>query len=347
MYCIDQTKIGLDFPPYIIAELSGNHNGSLDRAIETITEAKRRGASAVKLQTYTAESMTLDCNEVDFIVRGGLWNGFKLYDLYRWAQTPYDWHPKLFAHAKKIGVTIFSSPFDEAAVDFLQSLDASAFKIASPEIVDLKLIKRAASTGRPLIISTGMSSEAEIQEAIVTAKGAGCSKLALLHCVTSYPAPLEQSNLRQIPELARHFDVDIIGLSDHTKGTAAAVAAVALGARIIEKHFTLNRSDGGPDSDFSLEPAEFEILCRDARDAWVALGKSGFDRPESESLNRPYRRSLYFVKNLEAGQVIKQGDVRSIRPGLGISPKYIDLINGKIVKQDVKPGTALNWSMLE
>jgi N-acetylneuraminate synthase len=313
---IEGRAIGPDHPPYIIAELSANHNGSIERAFETIDAAQRCGADAIKLQTYTADTMTIDCDAPDFMIKGGLWDGFKLYDLYKWAETPYEWHEALFAHARKRGITVFSTPFDETAVDLLESLNTPAYKIASFEIVDLPLIRYVASTGKPMIMSTGMASEDEIDEAVTTAREAGCNDLVLLHCISSYPAPMDQANLRQIPELAKRFDV-LPGLSDHTMGTTASVAAIALGACLIEKHFTLSRADKGPDSEFSLEPAELERLCADTRDAWLALGHAGFERQQAEAGSKVFRRSLYFVKDLPAGHVIEPGDISRIRPGWG------------------------------
>jgi pseudaminic acid synthase len=332
---IAHRAIGPDQPPYIIAELSANHNGSLERALHTIDAAKRCGADAVKLQTYTADTMTIDSDAPDFMIKGGLWNGFKLYDLYKWAETPYEWHEAMFEHARKIGITIFSTPFDETAVDLLEGLNAPAYKIASFEIVDLPLIRYVASTGRPMIMSTGMASESEIEEAVTTARDAGCKNLVLLHCISSYPAPMDQANLRQIPELAKRFGV-LTGLSDHTMGTTASVAAIALGACVIEKHFTLSRADKGPDSEFSLEPSDLERLCIETKEAWRALGKSGFERQKAEELSKVFRRSLYFVKDLPAGHVISAEDIRRIRPGMGLAPKYLERIIGKRIRLEVK-----------
>ena len=338
--------IGPDQPPYIIAELSANHNGSIERAFETIDAAMRCGADAIKLQTYTADTMTIDCNAPDFVIKGGLWDGYKLYDLYKWAETPYHWHEALFMHAHKRGITVFSTPFDETAVDLLESLNAPAYKIASFEIVDLPLIRYVAITGKPVILSTGMASKEEIEEAVVTARESGCKNLILLHCISSYPAPMDQSNLRQLPELAKRFGV-LAGLSDHTMGTTASVAAIALGACLIEKHFTLSRADKGPDSEFSLEPADLERLCTDTRDAWLALGRAGFERQKAEVGSKVFRRSLYFVKDLPAGHVIKPGDIRRIRPGLGLAPKYFNGILGKRLKVEIKTGTKVSWDVLD
>jgi pseudaminic acid synthase len=343
---IDHRIIGPDSPPYIIAELSANHNGSLERALETIDAAHRCGADAIKLQTYTADTLTIDCDAPDFMIKGGPWHGFKLYDLYKWAQTPFEWHRAMFEHARQLGITVFSTPFDETAVDLLESLGTPAYKIASFEVIDLPLIRRAAGTGKPLIISTGMACEAEIEEAVITARNAGCRDLVLLHCISSYPAPMEQANLRQIPQLAKRFGI-LSGLSDHTLGTVAAIAAVAQGACLIEKHFTLSRADKGPDSEFSLEPSELASLCRDARDAWRALGKAGFERQAAESGSIVFRRSIYFVSDLPAGAVVGPDDIRRIRPGMGLAPKYFDQIVGRRLKSAVSRGTATAWELFE
>lgn len=343
---IDNRAIGAEKPPYIIAELSANHNGSLQRALDTIDAAKNSGADAIKLQTYTADTMTIDCDRDEFFIQGGLWNGFKLYDLYQWAQTPFDWHQAMFEHARKQGITVFSTPFDESAVDLLESLNAPAYKIASFEMTDLPLIRYAASTGKPLIISTGMANKTEIDETVAAVRGAGCDDLVLLHCISSYPAPMEQANLRQIGELQRRFDVTT-GLSDHTLGTAASVAAVCLGACVIEKHFTLSRADKGPDSEFSIEPDELARLCRDAKDAWAALGNIGYERQNAEEGSKTFRRSVYFIRDLAAGSVVKAQDIRRIRPGFGLPPKYFDELIGRRVNQDVVRGMPTAWNLFD
>lgn len=342
---INGRAISPDHQPYIIAELSANHNGSLERALQTIEAAQRCGADAIKLQTYTADTLTIDCDAPDFIIKGGLWDGFKLYDLYKWAETPYEWHQAMFDHARKLGITIFSTPFDETAVDLLEDLDAPAYKIASFEIVDLPLIRYAARTGKPMIISTGMASEEEIEEAVNTARETGCSDLVLLHCISSYPAPIDQANLRQIPELARRFGV-ISGLSDHTMGTTAAVTAVALGACVIEKHFTLNRQDKGPDSEFSLEPSELERLCVDAKDAWSALGTLGYTLKKAEEKSKIFRRSMYFVRDLPAGAEITREDIRRIRPGMGLPPKFYEQVIGKKTIKRINKGDAVTLEVI-
>lgn len=343
---IENREIGPSVAPYVIAELSANHNGSLDRALATIDAAKDCGADAIKLQTYTADTMTIDCDLPDFMIKGGLWDGFKLYDLYQWAQTPFEWHQAMFEHARKIGITVFSTPFDESAVDLLESLNAPAYKIASFELTDLPLIRYAAATGKPMIMSTGMASELEIDEAVTVARDAGCRDLVLLHCISSYPAPLNQAQLHQIAEIQRRFGV-IAGLSDHTLGTVASVAGVALGACVIEKHFTLSRAEKGPDSEFSLEPAELTRLCRDAYDAWSALGRAGFERQQAETASRVFRRSLYFIQDLPAGTVIESSHIRRIRPGMGLPSKYYDELLGRRVRLDVARGTAVQWDLLD
>jgi len=339
---INGRKIGVAEPPFIIAELSANHNGSLQRALATIDEAKRCGADAIKLQTYSADTMTIDCDKPDFMIQGGLWDGFKLYDLYKWAQTPFEWHQAMFEHARKIGITVFSTPFDETAVDLLESLDTPAYKIASFELTDLPLINYVAKTGKPMVMSTGMASELEIDEAVTTARDGGCKDIVLMHCISSYPAPVEQSNLRQIPELARRFNV-VPGLSDHTLGTTVSVASVALGACVIEKHFTLSRKDKGPDSEFSLEPHELERLCKYTKEAWMALGNPGYDRQEAEEGNRLFRRSLYFVRDLPLGHRVQPDDIRRIRPGLGLAPKHFDALIGKTLSRNVSFGDSVKW----
>ena len=343
---IDGRVIGPDQSPYIIAELSANHNGSLERALQTIDAAHQAGADAIKLQTYTADTMTIDCDREDFLVKGGLWDGFKLYDLYRWAETPFEWHQAMFAHARKLGITVFSTPFDESAVDLLEELDAPAYKIASFENTDLPLIRYVANTGKPMIMSTGMATKAEIAEAVDAARSAGCRELVLLHCISSYPAPVDQANIRQLAELGQCFDV-VPGLSDHTLGTTTSVASVALGACVIEKHFTLNRADKGPDSEFSIEPDELQRLCQDTHDAWHALGRVGYERPSAEAGSTVFRRSIYFVRDLPVGSVLGPEDIRRIRPGLGLAPKHFDELLGKRLKVAVQRGMATDWDLFD
>lgn len=343
---INNRNIGPDFPPFIIAELSGNHNGSLERALKTIDQAKLCGADAIKIQTYTADTMTIDCDLPDFHINGGLWDGFKLYDLYKWAETPYDWHEDLFKYAKKIGITIFSTPFDESAVDLLENLNTPAYKISSFEMIDLPLIRYIAKTGKPIIMSTGMASEEEINEAVIVAHEAGCKQLALLHCISSYPTPIDQANIRQVQNLIKRFNL-VSGLSDHTLGTTASIVAVAQGANLIEKHFTLNRNDKGPDSEFSLEPNELKKLCMEAKDAWLSLGGYEFKRQMAEKGNNVFRRSLYFIQDLPKGHVISLDDVRRIRPGFGLPPKYFEKILGKTLKKSIVKGQPVSFDDFE
>lgn len=330
--------VGPDFPPFVIAELSANHNGKIETALRIIELAKQSGADAVKIQTYRPDTITLKSDADDFRIRGGLWDGRTLYDLYEEAHTPWEWHKTLFDHARKVGITIFSSPFDSTAVDLLESLGAPAYKIASFEAIDLPLIKYVARTGKPMIISTGMADAEEIQEAIDAAREGGCKELAVLHCVSGYPAPAEDYNLRTLPDMIERYGL-ITGLSDHTLDNTTAVCSVALGASIIEKHFTLDRNGGGPDDSFSLEPADLKALCTQARTAWEALGRVNYARKSSEQGNVKFRRSLYFVKDLKKGDLITADAVRSVRPGYGIAPKYLERLIGKTLGRDVQFGT--------
>lgn len=343
---IDGRKIGPDYSPYIIAEMSANHNGNLDNAKNIIQQAKCAGADAVKIQTYLPDTITLNCDSEEFRVKGGLWDGRTLYELYEEAHTPWEWHKPLFEYARKIGITIFSSPFDNIAVDLLEDCNAPAYKIASFEAVDLALIKYAASTGKPLIISTGMADAEEIEEAIEAAREGGCKKLAVLHCVSGYPAPAEDYNLKTIPDMVERFGL-VTGLSDHTLDNTTAIASVAMGASIIEKHFTLDRNAGGPDDSFSLEPAELAALCRDSNTAWKALGTVDYGRKSSEIGNVTFRRSLYFVKDIDKGELITKDSVRSVRPGFGLAPKYLDQIIGKRVTESVRMYTPVTKKILE
>lgn len=332
--------IGLDHSPYVIAELSANHNGSLETALRIVTEAARAGADAIKIQTYTADTITLNSDGPDFRIEGGLWDGETLYKLYERAHMPWEWHKPLFEAAKKAGIPMFSSPFDTTAVDLLEDLNAPAYKIASFEAIDLPLIRYVAGTGKPMIISTGMADAEEIEEAIAAAKDGGCRELAILHCVSGYPAPAEDYNLRTIPDMIQRFGL-VTGLSDHTLDNSTAIASVALGASIIEKHFTLDRNGGGPDDSFSLEPDELMALCRDTKTAWSALGQVNYGRKASENGNVKFRRSLYFVKPLRAGDVITRDAVRSVRPGFGLPPKMLDEVVGRIVNKNRQYGDAV------
>jgi N-acetylneuraminate synthase len=337
--------IGPGAAPYVIAELSANHNGKLETALRIIEEAKKAGADAIKLQTYKPSTITLDCDSDDFRICGGLWDGRRLYDLYCEAHMPWEWHAPLFEHARKLGITIFSTPFDNTAVDLLEDLNAPAYKIASFEAVDLPLINYVASTGKPMIISTGMADAGEIQEAIDAARAGGCTQLAILRCVSGYPAPAADYNLRTIPDMIARFDV-VIGLSDHTLDNTTAIASVALGASIIEKHFTLDRNGGGPDDSFSLEPADLVALCQGARTAWEALGEVNYGRKSSEQGNAKFRRSLYFVEDIKAGETITPFHVKSIRPGFGLAPKYLEQVLGATVATDVCRGTPVRLEHL-
>ncbi|NHW00824.1 pseudaminic acid synthase [Stutzerimonas degradans] len=338
-------RIAADAPPYIIAELSANHNGRLETALRIIEEAKKAGADAIKLQTYTADTITLNCDSEEFQIHGGLWDGKTLYQLYQEAHMPWDWHKPLFEHARKHEITIFSSPFDNTAVDLLEDLNAPAYKIASFEAVDLPLIKYVASTGKPMVISTGMADAEEIQEAIDAAREGGCKELAILHCVSGYPAPAEDYNLRTIPDMMQRFGL-VTGLSDHTLDNTTAIASVALGASIIEKHFTLDRNGGGPDDSFSLEPADFAALCRDSKTAWSALGRVDYGRKSSEQGNVKFRRSLYFVKTLKAGELITADSIRSVRPGFGLAPKELDRVVGRTLAVSVAENTPVSWDVI-
>jgi len=342
---IDGKIISSERPPYIIAELSANHNGSLKQAIETISMAKESGADAVKIQTYSADTMTIDSPQKDFQINEGLWQGKSLYQLYQQAQTPFAWHKELFEHARAIGITLFSSPFDETAVDLLESLNCPAYKLASFELTDIPLIEYIAKTGKPMIMSTGMANKEEIAQAIDTAKEAGCQQLVVLHCISAYPAPLEQCNLLTMKDLNEHFDV-MTGLSDHTLGTTAAVTATALGACLIEKHVTLSRKEKGPDSEFSLEPGELKQLVNEIKAAWSTIGKITYKQQLAEQQNVKFRRSLYFIKDIKAGEVITNNCVRRIRPGYGLPPKYHRQVVGLTARKDIHRGTPVQWKLL-
>jgi pseudaminic acid synthase len=342
---INSRKIGTDAPPYVIAEMSANHNGSIERAFKIIEAAKLAGADAVKLQTYRPDTITLNCDTEDFRIQGGLWDGHTLYNLYQEAHMPWEWHAPLFAQARKLGITIFSTPFDNTSVDLLEDLNAPAYKIASFEAVDPSLIKYVAKTGKPMIISTGMANADEIQEAIAAAREGGCKELAILHCVSGYPAPAADYNLRTIPDMIQRFGL-VTGLSDHTLDNTTAITSVSMGASIIEKHFTLDRKGGGPDDSFSVEPTELADLCRDTNTVWQALGQVEYGLKPSEQMSVKFRRSLYIVSDLKAGDVLSLENVRSIRPGFGLAPKYLDIILGKVVYQDVKRGTPLSWELV-
>jgi len=339
-------EISRSKPPYVIAELSANHNGNLETALKIISEAAKAGADAVKLQTYRPDTITLDSDADEFKIKGGLWNGRTLYELYEEAHMPWEWHNPLFEHAKKIGIPIFSSPFDTTAVDLLEDLNAPAYKIASFEAVDLPLIRYVAATGKPMIISTGMADADEILEAVTAAREGGCKELAILHCVSAYPATAEDYNLLTIGDMMERFGL-VTGLSDHTLENTTAIASVVLGASIVEKHFTLDRNGGGPDDSFSLEPNGLRELCRDARTAWAALGSVSYERKQSELENVKFRRSIYFAKDLRKGHVIEYGDIISVRPGYGLPPKLIESLYGKRLRLNVLKHTATRLEYFE
>ena len=342
---INNRKIGQKYPPYVIAEMSANHNGDINNAYKIIDMAKASGADAVKLQTYTPDTLTIDSDLSDFQLTEGLWAGQSLYELYKGAYMPWEWHQPLFEYAKKVGITIFSSPFDNTAVDLLEGLNTPAYKIASFEAVDLPLIKYTAQTGKPMIISTGMADAQEIQEAIEAAREGGCKELAILHCVSGYPAPAGDYNLRTLVDMQQKFGL-IMGLSDHTIDNTTAITSVALGASIIEKHVTLDRKGGGPDDSFSLEYEELLELCVNAKTAWEALGKVDYGRKSSEQGNVKFRRSLYFVKDIKKGEVITAEHVKSIRPGYGLHPRYLSKIIGKTVKKNINSGVATSLELI-
>ncbi|MCX9103474.1 pseudaminic acid synthase [Aeromonas veronii] len=342
---IDHRPINQEQAPYVIAELSANHNGNLDRALAIMTAAKAAGASAVKLQTYRPDTITLKSDRPEFQIHGGLWDGHSLYDLYEWAHTPWEWHQALFAKGRELGLTVFSSPFDFSAVDLLESLDCPAYKIASFELVDLPIIRYAAQTGKPLVMSTGMANEAEITAAVEMALKHGNGQLALLHCVSGYPAPAAEYNLRTIPMLRQRFGIEV-GLSDHTLGSATAIAATALGATLLEKHFTLARADGGPDCAFSMEPTELTELVASVNTAHAALGVADYQLTASEQGNRAFRRSLYLVKEMVAGEVLTAEHIKSVRPALGLPPADYDRLIGKRVNRDLCANQPLNWDWI-
>jgi pseudaminic acid synthase len=339
-------RIGSGHEPYIIAEMSANHNGDINTAYAIIEEAKKAGADAVKMQTYTPDTITLDSVLPDFQINGGLWDGKTLYELYEWAYTPWEWHKPLFEHARKIDIPIFSTPFDATAVDLLEDLNTPAYKIASFEAVDLPLIRYVAATGKPMIISTGMADKDEILEAVNAAREAGCRDLAILHCVSGYPAPAKDYNLKTIEDMVDRFGL-VTGLSDHTLSNATAIASVALGVSIIEKHFTLDRNGGGPDDSFSLEPHQLTELCNDAKTAWAAIGIVDYGKKASETGNVKFRRSLYFVKGMKAGETITHECIRSIRPGYGLPPKFLPNLIGAKVSTAIEIGTPVTLDVIE
>jgi N-acetylneuraminate synthase len=345
---INGRAIGPGERPYLIAEMSGNHNQSLDRALEIVDAAAESGADAVKLQTYTAETMTLNLRTRGFVIEdpGSLWNGRQLYELYEEAHTPWDWHGPIMERARTRGIDCFSTPFDFSAVDFLETLDAPAYKIASFENTDLPLIEKVAATGKPLIISNGMATVAEIGEAVAAARRGGAADIVLLKCTSTYPATPENSNLATLPNLAATFGCTV-GLSDHTIGCGVAVASVALGARVIEKHFTLRRADGGVDSAFSMEPAEFRTMREEVDRAWQAIGEITYGGTSAEEGSRQFRRSLYIARDLRPGDILDRDNLRAVRPGFGLPPKFLDMLIGKRVARAVAAGTPADWAILQ
>ena len=343
---IDGRPIGPEHPPYVIAELSANHNGNIDQAFAIMEAAKTAGADAIKIQTYRPDTITIDHHGPEFMIEGGLWDGKWLYDLYEWAHTPWDWHEALFEKARALEITLFSSPFDHTAVDLLEGLGAPAFKIASFELVDLPLIRRVAETGKPMIMSTGMANDVEIDEALAAARAAGAKDVILLHCVSGYPAPASDYNLATLRDMASRFGV-MTGLSDHTLDNTAAIASVGLGAVAIEKHVTLDRTGGGPDDSFSLEPKELAELVESTRTAWAAVGRVDYGLKSSEVGNIQFRRSLYVVEDIPEGGELTAQNIRSIRPGYGLAPKHYDAVLGRRVKLALKRGTALSFDVIE
>lgn len=343
---IDNVRLGIGCKPYIVAEMSANHNGSIEHAFKLIDVAKQAGASAVKIQTYTPDTITLDCSLPDFQISEGPWAGQTLYQLYGKAFTPWEWHRELFAHARTAGITLFSSPFDQSAVDLLENLGAPAYKIASFELIDIPLIRYVARTKKPMILSTGMASKDEINEAVAAARDEGARDIVVLQCVSGYPAPAAEYNLATMVDMQREFDV-IVGLSDHTLSNTTAIAAVALGASFVEKHFTLDRTQGGPDDSFSIEPGQLKDLCEDCLSAWSAIGQVQYKLNQSESENKQFRRSLYIVKPIRKGDVFSEENVRSIRPGFGCAPKLLPSILGRKATLDLSPGTPMDLKYVQ
>ncbi len=340
-FVIDNVEISTDHPPYVIAEVSANHNGSIENAFKLIQTAKDAGAQAVKLQTYKPDTMTVNVDSPDFTVKGGLWDGRNLYELYEEAHLPWDWHKPLFSFAKKIGITIFSTPFDKTAVDLLEDLNVPAYKIASFELTDHNLISYVAQTKKPMIMSTGLANSIEIDEAINVAREGGCSQLAILHCVSGYPAPHKDYNLKTITDMSNKFNCTV-GLSDHTTDNISAITSIGMGACIIEKHFTLDRNGGGPDDSFSLEPKDLRDLCISSKVAWEALGKVNYKKKLSEESNAKYRRSIFVIKGLKKGDKFTEENIKTLRPGTGLEPKYYKKIIGSTAKRDLSYGDSLN-----
>lgn len=346
-YKIAGRVIGPDHPPFIIAEMSGNHNQSFDRALEIVDAVAGAGAHALKLQTYTADTMTLDLKRGEFLIDDSrsLWNGKSLYELYEEAHTPWEWHEPIYKRCRELGLICFSTPFDETAVDFLEELDTPCYKISSFENADIPLIRKAANTGKPLIISTGMATVAELDETVRVARADGCKDLILLKCTSTYPATPKNLNLLTIPHMREYFKCEV-GLSDHTMGITAAVSSIALGATVIEKHFTLSRSDGGVDSAFSMEPDELAALVAESENAWKALGIVNYGPTEDENYYFVFRRSLYIAKDISAGEILTSRNLRCVRPGFGMAPKYLNAVLGRTVARKAKSGTPLSWDLI-
>jgi pseudaminic acid synthase len=344
-YAIAGRPVGMDQPPYVIAELSGNHNGDINRAFELIEKAKAAGADAVKIQTYTADTITIRHDSSEFRIAGGLWDGYTLHDLYQKAHTPWSWHGQLFAKAHEVGITIFSSPFDETAVDFLEDLGTPCYKIASFENADLPLLRKVAMTGKPVIVSTGMATLTELDEAVGALRTAGCESIALLKCTSTYPASAKNSNLRTIPHMRAMFDCEV-GLSDHTLGIGVAAASVAMGGTLVEKHITLARADGGVDSAFSLEPAELELLVEATKQAWQGLGRISYGPTEAEKDSLKFKRSIYVVEDIALGDTLSEKNLRIIRPGYGLHPRYLDALIGRRAARAAKRGEPANFDLL-
>jgi N-acetylneuraminate synthase len=344
---IANRQVGADQAPFVIAEMSGNHNQSLERALEIVDTAARTGAHALKIQTYTADTMTLDLDEGDFFISDpkSLWKGNSLYKLYQKAHTPWEWHKPIFERCRELGIIGFSTPFDDTSVDFLETLDVPCYKVASFENTDLPLIRKVASTGKPLIISTGMATVAEMDETVRTAREAGCNDLILLKCTSTYPATPENTNIFSIPHMRELFNCEV-GLSDHTMGIGVSVASVALGATVIEKHFTLSRADGGVDSSFSMEPEEMSALVLETERAWQSLGCVKYGTSEAEKKSLIFRRSIYIAQNMKAGDVLTPDNLRCVRPGMGLPPKFYDMILGRRVNQNLKKGTPMSWGLI-
>ncbi|SFM06534.1 N-acetylneuraminate synthase [Gracilibacillus orientalis] len=344
---IQNRKIGTEYEPFVIAEMSGNHNQSLNRALEIVEAAAKAGADALKIQTYTADTMTLEIEKEDFVIsdQTSPWKNKSLYYLYQEAYTPWEWHQSIFGRCRELGMIAFSSPFDETAVDFLESLEVPCYKIASFECTDIPLIRKVARTKKPMIISTGMCTAAEIDESVTAAKEEGCREIILLKCTSTYPATPENSHIKTIPHMHDLFQCPI-GLSDHTLGSGVAVASVAMGASVIEKHFTLSRQDGGVDSQFSLEPAEFHLLVQETKKAWQAMGQVHYGPTKAEDQSKKYRRSIYVSENVKKGETLTHDNLRVIRPGFGMAPKYYQVCLGKIVNQDIEKGTPLTWDLI-